>query len=169
VVSRRPVDGAADHAGALVVVAGCVAFAVSMFLPVMRWQPSPVHPTAGSARVFIGDAFTLVDAGFPGSSLVIPSAVAVGVLAIAALMTRLGRSTWRSQLIAFVAACYYPAWVLYVFVRKWEDDVYPAEGAATLAAAFAVIATGLVLEGRRRAERVGGTTASTAQRSPTHI
>jgi hypothetical protein len=166
----RPVDGSARHAGALVVVAGCAAVAISLFLPVMRWQPSAAHPTAGSARVFGGDAFTLVDAGFPGSSLVVPSVVAVGVLAVAAWLMRLGRSTWRVQLFAFGAACYYPAWVLYVFARKWEDAVFPAEGAAMLVVAFAAMATGLALERRAHTESLlDDTAAGTAERSPTHI
>jgi peptidoglycan/LPS O-acetylase OafA/YrhL len=108
----------------------------------MRWRPSGVHPTSGSARVFGASDWTLVDGGFRGASLVPLSVVSVAVAALAAVATRLDRRMWWAQITTLALSLYYPFWVLYVFAKKWEDDVFPAEGLAVLALAFAAMVAG---------------------------
>jgi hypothetical protein len=129
----------------LLVLGGCALFAVSLFLPVMRWDANAAHATAGSARVFLGSGFTLADGGFGGAGLLAVAVAAVVVLALATLAAGVNPQAWRVQVGAAAVALYYPAWVFYVFVKKWEDDVRPAEGVAVLIAAFACIGAGLVL------------------------
>lgn len=135
----------------LLTLAGCALFGVSTLLPVMRWLESSVHSTAGSARVFGGDDFTLVDGGFGGEQLLPVAAIGVVLVAVAVLASRLGTWVWRAQVVALAVALYYPGWVLYAFARKIEDQVFPAEGVVVLVLAFAAMATGTYRSAPRHA------------------
>lgn len=127
-------------------LAGCVLFGVSILLPVMRWDVNAAHSTAGSARVFgADDSYTLVDGGFAGADLVPFAAFAVSIVAVATLASRVGRWVWWVQVAALAVALYYPAWVLYVFVKKLEDQVDPAAGVLVLVVSFAAMIAGSVL------------------------
>jgi len=123
---------------------GCLLFGVSVLLPVMRWNVGPAHSTAGSARVLGDDSSTLVDGGYAGASLVPLSAFVVLVMAVAILASSLGRWVWWVQVAALAVALYYPAWVLYVFLKKLEDEVSPAVGVLVLGAAYLAMIVGTV-------------------------
>lgn len=131
------------RAGMFLVLLGCALVALSLVIPVMRWQASAVHDTAGSAMVFLGDGWTLADGGYPGWPLVPISLVALCVLVIATLSRSVNNTRRRVQLTSAAVLAYYPIWVLMVFVRKLEDKVYPAEGAAALVVGAGAIAAGL--------------------------
>jgi hypothetical protein len=124
------------------VLVGCALFAVSIFLPVMRWSANEAHSTAGSARVFLGSGYQLVDGGFPGTALLPVAILAIAVLAIVTVVGA-GAATWWVQLGSAAVACYYPLWVVAVFAKKWEDDVDPAIGVVGLLAAYGCIGAGL--------------------------
>jgi hypothetical protein len=130
-------------------------FGLSVALPVMRWQASDVFPTAGSARVFADDAYTLVDGAYNGVGLVPLSALAVAIVAVAVLVSRLGTWVWWVQAAALAVAFYYPAWVLHVFLKKLDDPVYPAEGVVVLVLAFAAMGTGTYRSAPRPARTHG--------------
>jgi hypothetical protein len=124
-----------------------------VLLYVMRWNANEAHPTAGGARVFLGSGYTLFDGGFEGTFLVPVALAAVVVLAVVTVVGA-GTRTWAVQLGAAAVAAYYPLWLLFVFVKKWEDEVYPGEGVVALVAGYACIATGLFLS--RPRERTAG-------------
>ena len=126
----------------VITLLGCGLFLLSIVLPVMRWQASAHHTSSGSARVFLGDGFTLVDGGFGGSDLVVASALAVLVVAMAALGAGIVGWLWSVQVAGLAVLAYYPLWVLYVFAKKLEDEVFPAEGVVTLVAALAALVWG---------------------------
>ena len=134
---------------------GCVLVGVSMALPVMRWHASVVHSTAGSARMFGGDNYTLVDGGYVGAALAPLSALAVALVGLAVLASRLGSWVWWVQVTALAVAFYYPGWVLHVFLRKLEDQVFPAEGVAVLLLGFAAMTTGTFCSAPRPAQTSG--------------
>jgi hypothetical protein len=136
---------------------GCVLFGASILLPVMRWSASAVFTTAGSARVFTGEAYSLVDGVYTGAALVPLSAAAVAVVAVSTLVSRLGDWVWWVQAGALVIAFYYPAWVSYVFVKKLDDPVAPAEGVVLLVLAFAAMGIGTWRSRPGRRSRVGVT------------
>lgn len=140
--TNRPRSLATMQALAL---AGCLLFGVSILLPVMRWNVNATHSTAGSARVFgADDSYTLVDGGFAGADLVPFAAFAVSIVAVAALASRVGRWVWWVQVAALAIGLYYPGWVLYVFVKKLEDQVDPAAGVLVLVVSFAAMIAGSV-------------------------
>jgi hypothetical protein len=126
----------------LLVLGGSALFLLSVVLPVMRWRKSEHHSSGGSARVFVGDGYTLVDGGFSGTALVPVAALAVVVVAVAALAARVVPWAWYVQATAAVVACYYPIWVAYVFAKKLEDEVFPGEGLVALVLAYAAILWG---------------------------
>lgn len=138
---RNESVGVLDRDQALTLI-GCVLFAVSIALPVMRWNASEVFSTAGSARVFADDAYTLIDGAYRGTQLIPLSALAVGVVGLAVLSSRLGTWVWWVQATALLVALYYPVWVLHVFLVKLEDPVSPAEGVVVLVLAFAAMVAG---------------------------
>ncbi|HWL42385.1 MAG TPA: hypothetical protein VNQ73_05530 [Ilumatobacter sp.] len=130
-----------DVTSRALMVTGSALLLVSVFVPVMRWSVGPAHDTAGSARVFVGDGWRLVDGGFGGEWL-LPVALVAGLvwgpLGLAEQRVWVRRVRWALAALAV----YYPVWVAVVFVRKWEDDVGPAAGAVLLALAAAAMAAG---------------------------
>jgi hypothetical protein len=140
-------------AGNPLILLGCGLFGVSVFLPVMRWDANPIHPTPGSARVFLGAGFTLVDGGFEGTSLIPVAVAAVVALAVVAVLGLLGVLVgpwiWWVQLGLAIVVAYYPLWILFVFLKKTEDEVDPAIGVVALVLAVGLIAAGLVRSARR--------------------
>lgn len=121
---------------------GCVLLVISTVIPVMKWPVNAKHASAGNARVWLGDGWTLADGGFGGAQLLPVAAAAAVVLAVAVLVPRV---LWRVRATLVVVAGYVPLWVGYVFVRKQEDGVNPAFGVVVLAIACLCLATGLWL------------------------
>lgn len=122
---------ARSHLVALTLVA-CALYGFALLVPAMRWGASEQHPTSGSARVF-GDGFALVDGGFGGTALLPLSIAAVALVAVAAVMLRGSKVTWWVRATLVSVSLYCPLWVAHVFLRKLEDGVWPAEGAALFA------------------------------------
>ena len=108
--------------GVALVLLGCVLFTISLFVPVMQWSVNAAHSTAGDARIWIGDAWTLADGGFEGASLLPVASAAVVLLAALAVLGRT-RRTWQAQVALALVVGYVPAWTAVAFARKWEDQV----------------------------------------------
>jgi hypothetical protein len=120
---------------------GCVLLAVATFVPVMRWSVNEAHETAGDAKIWFGDGWTLADGGFEGAWLLRPASAAVLLLAGALLGTR-GRVGRRLHLALIAVVAYVPLWTAIAFARKWEDQVDPDIGAGMLAAGTVALAVG---------------------------
>lgn len=129
-------------AGTALMVVGCGFLALATVVPVMRWDVNAAHDTAGDARIWLGDAWTLADGGFQGAALLPVSSVAVLVLALVAVFGR-GRAGWWSTVALAAVAAYVPLWTAVAFARKWEDQVEPDIGAWFLVAGSLAIAVGL--------------------------
>jgi hypothetical protein len=125
------------HATA-VTLAACGLYGIAILLPAMRWGQSEKHAAGGSATIF-GDGLALVDFGFGGGEWLPASVLAVGLLAIATIAVQ-GTRGWWTRLLLLSGAAYCPAWVVHVFLRKAEDEVWPAEGSVllTLATLFLI-------------------------------
>lgn len=141
------------------ILGGCAAFAAATFVPVMKWSVNEYHETAGNARVWFGDDWTLADGGFEGAWLLPVATAAIVLLAAAALVGR-GTTLWRAQVGLAALVGYIPAWTAVAFVRKLEDDVDVDVGLALLAIASLLVIAGLWLG------RPTGTDAGAAPSSP---
>lgn len=129
-----------ERLGIGLVLLGCGLFVVAMFVPVMRWSVNAKHESAGDARIWIGDDWTLSDGGFEGAWLLPFGTAAVLLLAAAMLSAR-----WRAQVALACVVGYVPAWTAVAFARKLEDQVAPDIGVALLALSAVAIMGGLWL------------------------
>lgn len=136
--ARRYVTAVLRRRATTLTLSGCALYGIALLLPAMRWAESERHASGGSATVF-GDGVALVDFGFGGTELLPVSVLAVAVLAAAAVVFRAGRRAWWLRAVLVGAAGYCPLWVAHVFLRKAEDQVWPAEGAVLLGAATALL------------------------------
>lgn len=167
--SQTTTNGAAHGANrwttpTALVVAGCALFVLAVFVPVMRWEQNAAHSTAGDARIWFGDGWTLADGGFEGAALLPFASAAAVVLAVVAILA--GRSAWRWQVVAALAAGYVPLWTAIAFARKWEDDVDPDIGVPVLVVATVLTATGLWLARPRDASPPAAPAGSTEAAAP---
>lgn len=140
-----PDRSARRTAGTTLVVIGCGLLALATIAPVMRWEVNAAHETAGSARIWLGDAWTLADGGFQGASLLPLASVAVLVLAGVALFGRGSRRWWRATVVLAAVAAYVPLWTAVAFARKLEDQVEPDIGAWLLVAGAVTVTLGVWL------------------------
>lgn len=136
-------DATSQRGALALVLAGCGSILLSIVLPVMRWNVSDLHGSAGTARAFIGDGWRLIDGGFPGATLAPFAAACVVPVAVAAWFAARDRWMWWLLLVAAVLLAYYPLWVLYVFLKKLEDQVFPASGVLALVAGSLAIGLGV--------------------------
>lgn len=143
------------------VLVGCALFAAATFSPVMRWSINAKHDTAGDARIWTGEGWTLADGGFAGAWLLPVASAAIVLLAVTALVAR-GITAWRAQVVTACVSGYVPAWTAVTFIRKWEDQVAPDVGVFLLTPSVLVIVAGLWFQ-RPRRDRVEHTAGTVAQ------